>query len=312
MVTMSLEPEISAFLDSQAQLKLPPIWEIPISQVRANSQSRFEYIGESTEIAEIRNTYIPGPTADLHVRIYRPTHESSLPALVFYHGGGWALGFIDLYDPCLSYLAKSSGCVVIAVNYQKAPEHPFPTPLDDCFATLQWVITNSEKIGVDPERIGIGGDSAGANLAAGVALKARDLKIMNIKFQMLIYPCLANDFTTQSYIENSEGFGLTTKTMEWFWAQYLQKNEDADNPYACPLRATDHSDLAPAIFVTAEFDPLTSDSHLYADLLKKAEVEVFAKEFPGMIHGFFTLLGITKRSYDAIDYCSEQIKTLIR
>lgn len=309
---MSLEAEISAFLDSQAKLNLPPIWDIPINQVRANSQSRFEYIGSKTEIAEIHDTYIPGPTADLHIRIYRPTQESSLPALVFYHGGGWDLGFIDLYDPCLSYLAKSSGCVVIAVNYQKAPEHPFPTPLDDCFATLQWVISNAKKIGVDPERIGVGGDSAGANLAAGVALKTRDLKIAKLKFQMLIYPCLVNEFNTQSYIQHAEGYGLTTKTMEWFWAQYLQKNGDDQNPYACPIRATDHSDLAPAIFVTAEFDPLTSDSHMYAELLRKAGVDVFSKEYPGMIHGFFTLLGITKRGYEAIDYCSEQIKALIR
>jgi len=312
MVHMSLEPEISAFLESQVQLNLPPIWEMPISQARANSQLRFNYIGAKTELAEIRDTYIPGPTADLHIRIYRPSHDDSLPAMVFFHGGGWALGFIDLYDPCLSYLAKSSGCIIIAVNYQKAPEHPFPTPLEDCYATLEWVIANSEKLGVDPEKIGIGGDSAGANLAAGVAIKARDNKVLNLKFQMLIYPCLANDFSTPSYIEYSTGYGLTTQSMKWFWNQYLHNEEDQNNPYACPMRAQDHTNLAPAILVTAQFDPLTSDSNLYAEILKRANVHVDAREFSGMIHGFFTLLGITQRSYEALEYCSERIKEFIR
>jgi len=305
-----LAPEIASYLEAQAALKLPPIWEVPVSTTRSFSQLRYKFIGEKTPIASIQDTYIPGPTSDLHIRIYRPTTEISQSALIFYHGGGWALGFIDLYDPCLTRLAQKSGCTIIAVNYQKAPEHPFPTPFDDCYRTLEWAVQNSAQLKIDPTKIGVAGDSAGANLAAAVALKARDEKIVNLSFQLLIYPCLDTNFETDSYVKYSEGFGLTTKAMQWFWKNYLHSKGYELNPYACPQRAKDLSGLASTIVVVAEYDPLTSDSYLYVDQLKKANVSVSIKEYSGMIHGFFTLLGVTPRAFEAIDDCATQIKSI--
>lgn len=304
---MSLDPEIADYLRGQADLNLPQIWEVPINTTRKHSQLRYKYIGNKTKIYSTADTYIPGPTSDIHIRIYKPTNSTNLPGLVFFHGGGWALGFLDLYDPCLTRLAEKSGSTIISVNYQKAPEHPFPIPFDDCYESLKWVVDNADKIGVNPLKIGVGGDSAGANLAAAVALKARDEKIVKLRFQMLIYPCLDTNFETVSYVKYSEGFGLTTKAMQWFWNNYLQEEVSEHRPYARPIRADTHQNLAPAIFIAAEFDPLTSDSYKYAEQLSDSGVAVVIKEYPGMIHGFFTLLGVTRQANDAIDYCSEKI-----
>ena len=307
---MSLDPEIAEYLRGQAALNLPPIWDVPISATRKNSQLRYAYIGSNTPIHSIKDSYIPGPTSDLHIRIYKPTDSNHSSALVFFHGGGWALGFLDLYDPCLTRLAEKSGCTIISVNYQKSPEHPFPKPFDDCYETLKWVVDHAHELGVDPTKIGVGGDSAGANLAAAVALKARDEKMVELRFQMLIYPCLDTDFQTDSYLKYAEGFGLTTKAMQWFWENYLQDKTPEHNPYARPIRAKGHQNLAPAIIVAAEYDPLTSDSYKYAEQLKDSGVSVVLKEYPGMIHGFFTLIGVTQKANDAIDYCSSKIVEL--
>lgn len=304
---MTLDPEIVDYLRGQAALNLKPIWEVPISATRKNSQLRYAYIGSNTPIDSITELYIPGPTSDLHIRIYKPNRSNNSSALVFFHGGGWALGFLNLYDPCLTRLAKKSGCTIISVNYQKSPEHPFPSPFDDCYETLKWVVDHADEIGVDPLKIGVGGDSAGANLAAAVALKARDEKLVELRFQMLIYPCLDTNFETDSYLKYAEGFGLTTKAMQWFWENYLQDKVAEHDPYARPIRAKTHRNLAPAIIIAAEYDPLTSDSYKYAEQLKNSGVSVVLKEYPGLIHGFFTLIGVTQRANDAIDYCSAQI-----
>ena len=306
---MSLAPEIKAFLEAGAAAGLPQVWEAPIDVIRRNTQARPALAGPIEPIHEIVNRFIPGPTADLPIRIYRPTTASDAPAIIYFHGGGWVLNFLDIYDASLARLANQSGATIISVNYQKAPEHPFPIPFDDCCETLLWVIAHATDLQINPARIGVAGDSAGANLASGVAIKARDHGIP-LAFQLLIYPCNDLDFETESYIKNSTGYGLSTQAMQWFWGQYLQSEDHHTNPYAVPMRAQSFAEIAPAIIITAQYDPLISDGEKYAELLQRDGVPVFYKEYAGMIHGFFTNMAVTPAAREAIDVAALEITRL--
>ena len=306
---MPLAPEIKSFLEKQAASGAPAVWEAPLSEIRANTQSRMVTSGPVEAIREINNRFIPGPTADLPIRIYRPTDNPDAPAIVHFHGGGFVLNYLDMYDASMARLANQSGFTIIGVNYQKAPEHPFPIPFDDCYATLMWVREHSADLKINPNFIGVAGDSAGATLASAVALKARDNNI-DLKFQLLIYPCNGRDFTTDSYINMATGYGLTTEAMKWFWNQYLQGFEHNQNPYAIPMVAENFAGVAPAIIITAEYDPLLSDSEEYAERLRSAGVPVTYQQFNGMIHGFFTNMAVTPTSQIAIDYAAGELKKI--
>jgi acetyl esterase len=308
---MSLAPEIRAYLEAGAAAGLPQVWEAPIEVIRRNRQSQAVFSGPAETVTEVVNRFFPGPTSDLPIRIYRPTTDAKAPAIIYLHGGGWALNFLDIYDASLSRLANQSGATIISVHYQKAPEHPFPIPFDDCYATLLWVIENSDALQIDKNKIGVAGDSAGGNLASAVAIKARDNGI-KLAFQLLVYPCNDRDFDTDSYKEFATGYGLTTQAMEWFWDKYLQGHAHDKNPYAIPQSATDFSALAPAIFITAEYDPLSSDSEKYAEALRKAGVGVAYREYAGMIHGFYSIMGITPTAAQAIDFAAAEIRKLIK
>jgi acetyl esterase len=304
---MTLAPEIKAFLEAGAKAGLPQVWEAPLDVIRRNTQTRPALAGPPEAIMEIENKFIPGPTADLPIRIYRPTNNPAAPAIVYFHGGGWVLNFLDIYDASLTTLANRTGATIISVNYQKAPEHPFPIPFDDCFATLEWVLANSQLLNINQQKVAVAGDSAGANLASAVALKARDQKI-DLAYQLLIYPCNDRNFESPSYIENATGYGLSAQAMKWFWDQYLQGDSHDQNPYAIPARAQSFREVAPAIILTAQYDPLLSDGEQYADLLKAHGVDVRYREFQGMIHGFFTNLAVTPTAMDAIAFVAGEIK----
>ena len=306
---MAIAPEIAAFLKRTEALNLPQVWEAPISVIRRNTQGRTVTSGPVEDIYEISNRFIPGPTSDLPIRIYRPTTETDAPAIVYFHGGGWVLNFLDIYDASLARLANQSGAVIISVAYQKSPEHPFPVPFDDCYETLLWVIANSAELSINPEKIGVAGDSAGGNLASAVAIKARDNSV-SLAFQILIYPCNDRNFETDSYRNNSTGYGLSTQAMQWFWDQYLQGDEHDANPYAAPMQATSFKGLAPAIIMTAEYDPLLNDGERYASLLERAGVSVLYKCYEGMIHGFFSNMAVTPTAQEAIDFLAEEVKKI--
>jgi acetyl esterase len=308
---MSLAPEIVKQLADQKAAGLPQVWEAPVAILREQTQARVTFAGVPEPIYQVINRFIPGPTSDLPIRIYRPSNKNDLPAIVFFHGGGWVLNFLDIYDAALHRLANQSCAVIISVNYQKAPEHPFPIPFDDCFATLQWVKSNAAHLGVARDRIGVAGDSAGGNLAAAVALKARDLNI-EITFQLLIYPCTERNFDTPAYRDFANDFGLTTRAMQWFWQQYLADGEFESDAYAQPARANSFHALAPTIIITAQYDPLISDSITYAEKLRAAGIDVTYRDFPGMIHGFFANLASTPSAQEAIDFAALKIVELNR
>lgn len=289
----------------------PEAWQAPLEVIRANTYSRIALAGKIEEIFSIKDRYIPGPTADLHVRIYRPNNHEALPALVYFHGGGWVLNFLDIYDAELCALANASGSVIVAVNYQKAPEHPYPIPFNDCYATFLWVHQNSDALGTDPTKIGVGGESAGGNLAAAVALKSRDISGPAIAYQLLINPCTERDFETKSYLEYASGYGLSREGMMWYWEQYLQGSDHDQDPYACPGTSKDFSSLPAAIVLTAECDPLKDDGAKYERLLRDSGVRTYYKEYEGMIHGFATWGAVTPKAGEAISDCAAIIKKIL-
>jgi len=291
---MGLKPEITAYLAERSATGLPQVWQAPLAEIRENTKLHIALKQPLLQIYSVDHRSINGPTSNLPIRIYRPSEENNLPALVFFHGGGWVLNFLDIYEPALRKIAKNGNFVIIAVEYQKAPEHSYPAPLDDCYATLKWVIENAAELGIDLAAIGVGGDSAGGNLASSVALKACSEQLILLAFQLLIYPCNDYQMNYPSATNYSQGYGLTTQAMKWFWDQYLSKVEDREDPYAVPVKANSLRGVAPAILIAAEFDPLTDDVKNYYQKLIKDSVPAIYKEFAGQIHGFFNLSGVTE------------------
>ena len=290
---MSLKPEIIKHLADKSAAGLPEVWQAPVEEIRKNTLSHLALSQPLIDIYKVEHKTIAGPTSDLPIRIYRPSDKKDLPVLVFFHGGGWVLNFLDIYEPALRKVAKNGEFVIIAVQYQKAPEQPFPTPFNDCYATLEWVVNNSNDLGIDLTAIGVGGDSAGGNLASAVALKARDTGLINLAFQLLIYPCNEISMDYPSATEFAQGYGLSTKAMKWFWDKYLPNNQDHINKYAVPFRADTLKGVAAAIVIAAEFDPLTDDARSYYSKLVADSVPAIYKEYAGQIHGFFNLGGVT-------------------
>ncbi len=226
------------------------------------------------------------------MRIYTPEGDGPFGVLVYFHGSGWVVLNIEVCDTTMRTLANSTGCVVVAVNYQKAPEHPFPVPFDDCWASLLWTVEHADELDVDSTRLGLVGDSAGGNLAAAIALHARDRGGPSIAFQGLIYPAVEHGWDTGSAHENAEGYLLQRESMRWFWNHYVPDKSVVDDYRVSPLRAHDHSGLPPAFIATAEFDPLRDDGRAYHAALHEAGVPVTYVEYEGMIHGFYWMQGV--------------------
>ena len=235
---------------------------------------------------EVRDAVIEGPAGELPLRIYRPSEAHDLPGLLFFHGGGWVLGDLDLSDNLCRELAAGVGCVVVSVDYRLAPEHRFPAAVEDAYAATAWVAAHAAELGVAASALGVSGISAGGNLAAAVALQARDQRGPDLAVQVLICPVLDFNLDTRSYEENAAGYLLERDDMLWFWQQYLPTGAWGAHPYASPLRAGDLRGVAPAVVITAEYDPLRDEGAAYASRLHEAGVPVQHRDYEGMIHGF--------------------------
>jgi len=240
-------------------------------------------------IHQVEDRAVPGPAGDIPVRIFRPrATDTPMTVLVWYHGGGWVLGSLDLSEVSCRQLAVDADCVVISVDYRLAPEHPFPAAIDDCLAAAAWVHANAAEIGVDPRRLAVGGDSAGGNLAACVAYGARE-QGMPLVLQLLVYPVVDADFERASYVDNAEGFLLTSDAMRFYWDLYVPDPGQRTDPLVAPIHAADLSGLAPAWIITAEFDPLRDEAEAYGEALRAAGVDATTKRYAGMIHAFFNM-----------------------
>jgi acetyl esterase len=204
-------------------------------------------------------------------------------------------------------MAKAADCVVVSVDYRLAPEDRFPRAVEDCFAALTWAVEVAESLGADSARVSVGGDSAGGNMAAVVALMARDRGGPTISSQLLIYPVIDIDFETRSYVDNATGYLLTKPMMQWFWDLYLEDESHARAPYACPINASDLSDLAPAIVLTAQYDPLRDEGERYAAALAAAGVATTQRRYDGMVHGFFAMTAILDRAREAVAFAASEL-----
>ena len=244
---------------------------------------------EGVTLRRVADMSVPGRDGpDIPVRGYWPIADGPLPAIVFFHGGGFVLSSVDGHDAFARKLAAGAGAVVLSVDYRLAPEHPFPAAADDAVAATEWVHSHFELLGIDPDRIAVAGDSAGGNLAAVTCLIARDLGGPSAAAQLLIYPVLDARQDSESYRRNANGYFLTSTHMAWFWQQYLA-DADPDNPVASPMRAADLTNLPPAIIVVGEHDVLADDGRRYASRLASADNQVTLLDYPGMFHGFFGL-----------------------
>lgn len=304
-----LDPQCESFLAPGADA--PELIDETIAAGRAGAYAGISLAGSISTEVSIHNQYIPGPTADLPIRIYSPKTPGPHRAMVYFHGGGWVYFSADFYDAQLSHLSQKADCVIVSVNYQKAPEHKFPIPHDDCHAGLLWVFENATLLSIDATRIGVGGDSAGGNLAAGVALRVRDEKSVKLAFQLLIYPCLGLDFETDSYISNAKGYGLSKRTMTWLWSLYLNGDRDNNNSYAVPLSTDKLGGLPPSIIVTAEYDVLRDDGKKYAEFLRQSGIQVMQNDASGMIHGFFNYGTQIFQGFELQDWLASSIKEIL-
>ncbi|MCB0187045.1 MAG: alpha/beta hydrolase [Caldilineaceae bacterium] len=298
-----MDPDVARILADDAAAAGVPIYQQTPIEARAGLLDMVtERGGKPAAVAHIEDRTIPGPGGEIPIRIYKPSDEADLPILAFYHGGGWVLGDIASHDRLCRLLANGAHCIVISVDYRLAPEHKFPAAPEDCYAALQWIAAHGAELGGDPSCIAVGGESAGGNLSAVVALMARDRQGPKICYQLLLYP--VTDLTaleTPSYNDFATDHGLEKASMAWFIDHYLADLADAQNPYASPLHAPDLSGLPPAAVMTAGFDVLRDEGDAYATRLQEAGVPVTHKCYPGFIHGFYVMTGVIGAARVAVD-----------
>lgn len=281
---MPLDADVAALVDALASTGAPALSDGTVEQARANYLSAPR--PDIDELGHVVDLIVDGHHGPVPIRAYATTPSpSGLPMLLFMHGGGWVLSSIDGHDHLARRLARETGTLVISVDYRLAPEHPFPVPHDDCWDVLTYLLEHADNLGGDATRVVVCGDSAGGNLAAGLALRARDLGI-DLAAQVLIYPCIDNDPSHySSMVENATGYFLTANDMAWFWQHYLGAS-GSDSAYAVPALEHDVTGVAPAMVITAEFDPLRDEGEHYAQRLIDAGVHVEAIRVPGVVHGY--------------------------
>src|SRR5262250_2353992 len=298
---MPLDPQAQKLVDAFAALNLKPVEESTPGEARESIRSRTAALGPFEDVAAVTDHRVPVKNGEMTVRVYSPGSKGPLPALVFYHGGGWVIGDLYTHDGICRTLTNAAGCVVASVDYRLAPESKYPVAVEDSYAALQWVVAHASQLGIDPRRVAVGGDSAGGNLSAAVALMARDRKGPALVSQILIYPVTNYAFDTPSYAENAEGYVLTREAMRWFWRHYLVREEQGKEPLASPLRATSLAGLPPALVITASHDPLRDEGEAYAARLRDAGVPVTLTRYDGLFHGFIRMTKFLDKARACVD-----------
>jgi acetyl esterase len=267
------------------------------------------------EIGAVRDLAADGPGGAIPLRVYRPAHVAAgapLPGLVYFHGGGWVIGDLDTHDVQCRQLTAEAGITVVAVDYRLAPEHKFPAALDDAWAATRWVVAHGSELGIDARRLAVAGDSAGGNLAAVVALLARDAGGPAISLQVLVYPVTDLGAESQSYSDFAEGYMLTRESMRWFTNHYLKSPNEARDWRASPIHAASLAGLPPALVVTAGYDPLRDEGAAYAARLTEAGVQVDYVCYGGMIHGFMPMGRLIDTGNRALSHVATTLRHALR
>jgi len=307
---MPLHPQAQAFLEALAAQNRPSWQELGPEASRVLFASLTELFGEPPAVYRVADQTVAG---HIPLRIYTPTKSNeALPGVLYFHGGGWVLGDIATHDTLCRRLANASGCVIISVDYRRAPEHRYPAALEDCYAATCFVAQNAADLGVDANLLMVAGDSAGGNLAAAVALKSRQTGTPALEAQLLIYPVIEPRFDGWSYRNFAEGYGLTRASMIWFWQQYWGDDLDATDELVVPSRATSLSGLPPAHVVTAEFDVLRDEGERFAGLLGAAGVPTNLRRYDGMLHGFVQFSGVFDVGRQAIAEMGSAMRELLQ
>jgi acetyl esterase len=307
---MPLDPQIAAVLAQAAAMNSKTLAELGPAGARAQLAMLCTMGGRSTAtLAGVADHTIDGPGGPLTLRVYRPVGDGPFGVLCFFHGGGFVLGDIKTHDGVCRQLAADAECVVVSVDYRLAPEHPFPAAVEDCDAALRWVAVNAASLGGDPNRLAVGGESAGGNLSAVIAQRMRNTGGPALAAQLLVYPaCNVTGEPTASMLANGEGYFLTSADMEWFLGCYLSDLAHGATTDVSPALAEDLSGLPPALVITAEFDPLCDDGEAYAAALAKAGVDVTSTRYDGAIHGFWNFFSLLTLGRAAMDESSAWLK----
>lgn len=284
-----LDSDAQALLDKLVEEGAPDLSHLSPEQARALLGGLFTPDVEPESVASVEERKIPAYARDIRVRIYDPSPGDSLPAAVYFHGGGWVVGDLDTHDGVARSLANEGNCVVVSVDYRCGPEHPFPGAVEDAYLATKWTADNADEIGAG-RGLAVVGESAGGNLAAVVAQMAveKEVDAPEIEHQVLLYPVTDHSYDTKSYEENADGYFLTARGMVWFWNHYLRDDIDGANPRASPLRAPKETlaELPPTTLVTCGYGPLRDEGYAYAEALSNAGVRVDHTNYDGMIHDF--------------------------
>ncbi|MCI4065847.1 alpha/beta hydrolase [Micromonospora sp. R77] len=305
---MALDPQVVAYRAARAAAGTVPLYRQTLAQARAADLAAIRAGGGDPEpVHEVRDAHVPGPGGPLPVRIHRPAGDGPLPTLLYFFGGGWTLGSVETADGICRRLANATPCQVVTVGYRLAPEHRFPAAVQDCHAALRWIATHADEFGADPDRLAVGGDSAGGNLAAAVTLLARADGGPRLAAQLLVYPN-TDQRPGPAPAGEEDPLLFNRHSVAWYRGHYLADPGDAADPLASPLLAEDLSGLPPALVVTAEHDPLRDEGERYADRLRAAGVPTEVTRYPGMIHGFFAMPGV----FDAGRRAQEQAAAFLR
>ncbi len=282
----------------------PPLHTLTVAEARATSLARRALLRREREnVAIVRDLALPLPGGDARARLYAPRDRA--PTLLYLHGGGWVLGDLESADPLCRRLANASECAIVSLDYPLAPEHPYPAAAEAAYAAVMWLRAHGGAIGVDADRIAVGGDSAGANLAAAVALMTRDRGEPALRLQLLLFP--PTDATVRSPPTRSTPL-LSRAEMTWFWRHYLGRDRGAVGPYASPLHA-DVGGVAPALVVTAEHDVLREEGDEYAEKLRGAGIPVRHRCYAGMVHGFLGLAGELSEAAEALREIAAELRS---
>ncbi len=299
-----LDPEIAALLAAAARDGSPPLHELPPPQARARAIADIDkLVGQQNAGVTAEELTLPGSAGENGATLYRPDRPLGAQVLLFIHGGGWLLGSRATHDVICRVLGGLSGVHILSIDYRLAPEHPFPAALDDCWAATEWSMNNAKELGLDPRQIGIGGDSAGGNLAAVTALRARDEGV-DLACQFLLYPAVDARLDTESARRLGDGYGLSTAEMRYLWSQYLGPEGDADDPEASPLRAGSLAGAAPAVIVTAEYDILRDEAEQYGARLLSEGVPVTSWRARGMPHAFLNYRAVSSGAAETYEVCA--------
>ena len=309
MSKAQLHPQAQLLLDKIRLAGIPPYDTLGPVVARQYYDKACEMARGSPPVpAQVRDILIPGPATSLRARVYRPRDEANLPILVFFHGGGYTIGSLHSHDAVCRHLSVEGDCIVVAVDYRLAPEHPFPAAPDDAYAATCWVAKHGAQLGGDPQRIAVGGDSAGGNLSAVTCLQAKTCGGPKLVFQLLIYPGTDMTRSFPSHKAYGEGYLLTTALIDWFHDNYLGSQGREVDWMASPLHAADLQGLPPAHVITAGFDPLQDEGIAFGEKLEAAGVRVSFSHYPGMLHGFITQPGFITDARVALTECAGELR----